>query len=172
MKLRHPRHPHPPPGQTWGPSEPVQRSHPTDGQRPYQEQPPPQAAPYQAPYPQNRYQAPPEQAPRQTHTAPAQPPPQEGRAPAQRKRHRVFFWFFLAIQVLFLVWIIWAVASSGGTPEACRGLTGDDLQLCKDANDVGTTIGVGLVIGIWVAVDFILAVTYGIYRMARRPSRE
>ncbi|MET8676580.1 hypothetical protein ABZW18_02990 [Streptomyces sp. NPDC004647] len=80
----------------------------------------------------------------------------------------VFLWVFLAVQLLFLVWIITGAASSSGTPAECSGLTGDDLQLCKDANDVGTAIGVGLIVVLWVAADFILAMTYLIYRLARR----
>ncbi|MFE1455633.1 hypothetical protein ACFW7K_11615 [Streptomyces sp. NPDC058735] len=75
------------------------------------------------------------------------------------------------MQVLFLIWVILAATSASGTPEECRGLTGDDLELCKDAGDVGTTIGVGLVIGLWLAADFVLALTYVIYRLASRQPR-
>ncbi|MEV0241934.1 hypothetical protein AB0I06_18660 [Streptomyces sp. NPDC050674] len=75
------------------------------------------------------------------------------------------------MQVLFLVWVIWAATNAGGTPAECRGLTGDERELCNDANDVGTTIGVGLLIGLWAVTDFILALTYLIYRLANRPPR-
>ncbi|MDX2938080.1 hypothetical protein [Streptomyces ipomoeae] len=71
---------------------------------------------------------------------------------------------------MFLIWLITGAASSSGTPEECRGLTGDDLKLCEDANDVGTTIGVGLIIGLWAAVDIILGFTYVVYRLASRRS--
>ncbi|GAA2636565.1 hypothetical protein GCM10010307_33490 [Streptomyces vastus] len=99
-------------------------------------------------------------------------PPYQGRtAPPPRKRHRVFFWFFLAVQILFLILVIVGASTGSGTPEECRGLTGDELELCEGANDVGTTIGVGLMIGLWIAVDFILALTYLIYRLARRQPR-
>lgn len=100
-----------------------------------------------------------------------QPPGQGSTAPPPRKRHRVFLWVFLAVQLLFLAWVIVGATGASGTPEECRGLTGDDLDLCNDANDVGTTIGVGLVIGLWVAADFILALTYVIYRLASRQPR-
>ncbi|MFF0889978.1 hypothetical protein [Streptomyces sp. NPDC003456] len=92
-------------------------------------------------------------------------------APPPEKRRRVFFWVFLAVQLLFLAWVIWGATTADGTPAECRGLTGDDQDLCNDAHDVGTTIGVGLVIGLWVAVDFILALTYVIYRLATRQPR-
>ncbi|MFC5634158.1 hypothetical protein [Streptomyces bullii] len=72
---------------------------------------------------------------------------------------------------MFLIWIIGGAVSAGGTPEGCRGLTGDDLELCEDARTVGTTIGVGFVVAFWVATDFILALTYLIYRLTSRQSR-
>ncbi|MFF5341831.1 hypothetical protein ACFY4H_14085 [Streptomyces althioticus] len=92
------------------------------------------------------------------------PPPQ----PPPRRKHRVFLWVFLAIQVVFLVWVIWGITQGSGTPEQCRGRTGDDLDLCNSASDAGTAIGVGLVIAVWAAVDVILGITYGIYRLATR----
>ncbi|MFF4537906.1 hypothetical protein [Streptomyces aureus] len=106
---------------------------------------------------------------------PPQAPP-ENRSPTRspappKKRHRVFFWFFLAVQILFLVWVIAGVASGNGTDESCSGLTGDSLKACQDAGDVGTTIGVGLIVAFWVATDFILALTYAIYRFATRQQR-
>ena len=36
---------------------------------------------------------------------------------ATRKRRRVFIWFFIAVQVIFLVWIIVGVASAPKNPE-------------------------------------------------------
>ncbi|MEV5352100.1 hypothetical protein [Streptomyces sp. NPDC052693] len=100
-----------------------------------------------------------------------QPPHQSHTTTPPRKRRRIFLWIFLAVQILFLAWVIFGAASAGGTPEECRGLRGDELQLCENAGDVGTTIGVGLVIGLWVAADFILALTYVIYRLASRQPR-
>jgi hypothetical protein len=99
------------------------------------------------------------------------PPPEsanDAAAPQARKPPRIFLWVFLALQVLFLIWVILAAASGSGTPEECRGQTGQNLQTCKDASDVGTTIGVGLIIGLWAAVDIILGFTYLIYRLGRR----
>ncbi|MCQ9133076.1 OPT/YSL family transporter [Streptomyces hilarionis] len=94
--------------------------------------------------------------------------PHQGGTPQPKKRRRIFFWIFLAIQILFLIWVISGAASGSSTPEDCRGLTGDNLKLCEDADDVGTTIGVGLIIGLWAAVDVILGFTYVVYRLATR----
>ncbi|MFC8096892.1 hypothetical protein [Streptomyces sp. NPDC057301] len=69
---------------------------------------------------------------------------------------------------MFLIWVIAGAASGSGTPEECQGLTGDSLKSCEDAGDIGTTIGVGLVIAFWAAIDVILGVTYAVYRLARR----
>ncbi|MFF2187870.1 hypothetical protein [Streptomyces sp. NPDC058155] len=88
-----------------------------------------------------------------------------------KKHRRIFFWFFLAVQILFVIWLITGISSSGSNADGCAGLTGDSLRLCEDGGDAGTAIGVGLIIGIWVAVDFILAVTYAVYRLARRQPR-
>ncbi|MFE7168269.1 hypothetical protein [Streptomyces sp. NPDC057616] len=82
----------------------------------------------------------------------------------------MFLWFFLGVQILFLLWVISGIASGGGTPDSCKGMTGDALKTCEDVGDVGTTIGVGLIVGFWVAADFILGLTYLLYRLAsRRP---
>ncbi|MCX5423676.1 hypothetical protein [Streptomyces sp. NBC_00078] len=46
--------------------------------------------------------------------------------------------------------------------------TTSHLKLCEDAGGAGTTIGVGLIIGLWAAVDAILGFTYVVYRLATR----
>jgi hypothetical protein len=84
--------------------------------------------------------------------------------PPTRKRRHVFRWIFLAVQVLFLVWIIGGIASSGGTPPSCVGMTGQDLTTCQDAGHLGTTFGVALIVFFWLAVDVILAVGHLIFR--------
>jgi hypothetical protein len=82
--------------------------------------------------------------------------------PVARKKHRVFLWVFLAIQALFLIWVITGAASSGGS---CHGLSAAD---CKTAGDAGHGIAIALQVGVWCFVDFFMGVVYGIYRLARR----
>jgi hypothetical protein len=91
------------------------------------------------------------------------PPPAPPSAP--RKKRPIFLWVFLAVQVLFVVWIISGVAGASGQPDTCEGLTPEQ---CNAAESVGTGIGVGLVVFLWVVVDFLLAVGYGVYRLAKR----
>lgn len=79
-------------------------------------------------------------------------------APVKTKRH-IFRWVFLAIQVLFLVWIITGVTAEG--PACAPNLS---AEACQAAQGIGTGIGVALIIGLWIAVDLILGITYLIFR--------
>ena len=90
------------------------------------------------------------------------PPPPSPATPTKKKR--VFLWVFLAVQVLFIIWIIGG-ASSGGDATDCGSLS---QQACNDAQDIGTGIGVVLIIVLWMVVDFLLAIIYGVYRLAKR----
>ncbi|MBE1533684.1 hypothetical protein [Actinomadura algeriensis] len=78
-------------------------------------------------------------------------------APQPRHRHRIFPWIFLAVQLLFLAWVI----MGGETGSDCS----PDYQ---GACETGTAIGVGLIIALWVAVDIILALTYMVFKIFRR----
>ncbi|WP_141583284.1 hypothetical protein [Actinomadura sp. WMMA1423] len=75
-------------------------------------------------------------------------------APPARRRHRVFPWIFLAVQIGFLIWVI-----LGAMANDCSG---------DEACEAGTTIGVGLIIALWVAADVILGITYMVFRIFRR----
>jgi len=88
----------------------------------------------------------------------------EPAAPPKKKR-RIFLWVFLAVQVLFIVWIIGGLASSGGDATDCGTLSQKD---CNAASDVGTGIGVVLIVVFWMVVDFFMALIYGVYRLAKR----
>lgn len=96
-------------------------------------------------------------------TQPAQPYPQyqPPLPPAPRKRRHVFRWFFLAVQALFVIWIIGGVNSAA---DNCDGEVGAALDACQDATAVGAGIGVGMIIFVWAAIDVILGITYLIVR--------
>lgn len=89
-------------------------------------------------------------------------------AAAPKRRRRIFPWVFLAVQAIFLVWVITGASSGGGTPPSCARLTGQALQTCQNAGHAGTAIGVGLIVVVWVAVDVILALSYLFARLLRR----
>ena len=85
-------------------------------------------------------------------------------------RFRVFTWIILAINLIFLIWIITGSASSGSTTaKSCAGETGQALQTCQDAGHIGTAIGVGLIIALWVAADVILGI---LWLVTRRKGRD
>lgn len=84
------------------------------------------------------------------------------------KKRRYFLWFFLVVQILFIVMLVTGAASVSGGPTDCGTL---DPKSCKDAHDVGSTIGVGLLVGLWMATDVILGISYGIFRLTRRSGR-
>lgn len=84
-----------------------------------------------------------------------------------RKRRRVFMWFFIGVQILFLIWIIAGTHAATSNPD-CAGL---DAQSCQSATDAGAAIGAGLVIALWAFIDFILLAVYLVVRLARRGDR-
>lgn len=85
--------------------------------------------------------------------------------PAQpKKKRRVFLWIFLAVNLLFIIWIIGGIAS-GGDASDCGSLSQED---CQAASDVGTGIGVFLILVLWVIVDVLLFIPWVIYKLARR----
>ncbi len=81
-----------------------------------------------------------------------------------RKKRRIFMWFFLVVQAIFIIWIIGGLSTANDATN-CGSLS---EQACRDAGNVGTGIGVLLIVGLWMVVDFFLAITYLVVKMARR----
>jgi hypothetical protein len=96
-------------------------------------------------------------------------------------------WVFLAIQVLFLIWVITGVASHPAGPTAAsqaaqqcanggwEGLFKSQADCdqhyavaLNDAGNLGKGLGVALIVVFWCVVDFLMGVTYLIIRLARR----
>jgi hypothetical protein len=109
-------------------------------------------------------------------------------APPQKpkRKRRVFLWVFLAVQVLFIIWLVTGLATVHSAPS-----TAQIAQVCghhgwfplfkshadcvthyggalTDAGNAGKAIGAGLIVLFWVVVDFFLGLGYGIYRLASR----
>jgi hypothetical protein len=84
-----------------------------------------------------------------TNTSPPtrQPSPYRPGQQPPRKRHRVFLWVFLAIQVIFLGWVIYAGVS---LPQS------------------GPSNGLAVQIGLWVLTDLVLGVIYLIWQLRRK----
>lgn len=105
------------------------------------------------------------QAPTQS-TGWGQPPaPQQPAKP--RRKPRVFMWVILAVNVLFLIWLITGTTGAASNVQDCSTLTGDALDLCNAGNAgtaIGTGVGVFLIIALWAFVDVILGVVYLVTR--------
>ena len=80
-------------------------------------------------------------------------------------RRNLFVYFFMAVQVLFLVWIITAGHSAANDIHHTAS-NGD-----RAAKEVGTTIGIGLVVGLWVATDVILGIGRFVVLFSRRSGK-
>ena len=80
---------------------------------------------------------------------------------APKRKKRIFMWVFLAVQLLFVIWLI---AGVNNASDNCSGRVGDALTLCQNATGVGTGIGIFLILILWTIVDVILGVTYLITR--------
>lgn len=70
---------------------------------------------------------------------------------------RIFTYVILLFNLLMLIWVIAAVASSSGTPSDCGSL---DAATCNDAESVGTGIGIALLVIFWALIDVILGVLW------------
>ncbi|GAA1993542.1 hypothetical protein GCM10009817_39810 [Terrabacter lapilli] len=92
-------------------------------------------------------------------TAAPPPPP----APPKKKK-RIFMWVFLAVQAIFLLWIIAGANSASSTP--CTG--GLSKENCDAATAVGTGIGVMLIVGLWAVVDFFMVIIWAVVRLSSR----
>jgi hypothetical protein len=106
------------------------------------------------------------------------PPYAPPQAPPRRRPRRIFLWVFLAIQALFVVWVITGAAGGGSIHSDavayCHAHPDQFLPFAQCVSDygggekAGTAIGVGLVVVLWAVTDIILGVSYGVWRLARR----
>lgn len=126
--------------------------------------------------------------PQQTYAQYAQTSPQHKATPP--KKRRVFMWVFIAIQVLFVIWIVAGLASHPAGPSSAtqaaqqcanggwQGLfkSQADCQVhyahaLNDAADTGKGLGVALIVVFWCVVDFLTGITWLIIRLSRRGAR-
>jgi hypothetical protein len=117
------------------------------------------------------------------------PPPQQQpyEPPRPRRKRRVFLWVFLAVQAVFIIWMIAGLASHPAGPTAAQ----QAAQQCanhgwyplfksqadcnqhyavalNDAGNVGKGIGAALIVIFWIVTDFFLGLGYLIYKLASR----
>jgi hypothetical protein len=93
---------------------------------------------------------------------------------------------FLAVQALFVIWLVIGLATTHTGPTQAQLAQGcyhhnwwplfksqaDCVQhyggALTDAGNAGKAIGAGLIVALWVAVDVVLGISYGVWRLARR----
>jgi zinc-ribbon domain len=78
---------------------------------------------------------------------------------------RPFTWVILAVNVLFLIWLITGISTASGNATNCGTLS---QETCNEARNAGTAIGAGIIIFLWALVDVILGVIWLITRPKRR----
>ena len=97
-----------------------------------------------------------------TQTGPQQiapkPPPKK---PKGLFRRHLFLWFFLAVQALFIAWLVVGISGNAG-------IMTHGSEAAQAGAEIGTTIGAGLIFGVWVGVDVILGVGRLIVVTSRR----
>lgn len=74
-------------------------------------------------------------------------PPVGAAAPPQKK-HRIFLWVFLAIQALFILWLVTGIRGAANEDEGVVAI---------------------LILTLLFFVDAIMGVVYGVYRLAKKP---
>jgi hypothetical protein len=81
-------------------------------------------------------------------------------------RLRPFSWVILIVNLLFLIWTVSVISAVSEASTDCGVLT---VEECEAAGEVGTAIGAGIVLFLWVVVDGILAVIWLVTKPKRRP---
>lgn len=76
---------------------------------------------------------------------------------------RPLTWVILAVQVLFIIWI---VAGANSASDSCS--TDEYSDACRAGQAIGTAIGIGLVIFLWALVDVILGVVWLVTNKSKR----
>ena len=86
--------------------------------------------------------------------------------PIHKPKVRVFTWIILGVNLLVLLLLVLQISNVGRTANNCGNLPQDT---CNAAKNIGTTIGAGLIIGLWVALDVILGVLWLVTRKRQPP---
>lgn len=76
-------------------------------------------------------------------------------------------WLFIALQLIFILWLVTGIASTSHHATGCEQLS---QHTCDSAYNAGRAIGAFLIVFLWVAVDVIIGVCVFIVRRTRRAS--
>jgi hypothetical protein len=79
------------------------------------------------------------------------------------RKRRIFPWAFLALQLVFVAWIITGIVGAAQTD--CGSL---DVDTCNSAKTIGGGIGIVAILFVWVLVDVIVYICRRIYVGSKR----
>jgi hypothetical protein len=74
---------------------------------------------------------------------------------------RPFTWATLVLNIGFLIWLTWWLATRGD----CAGLARDGLGICQEEENLAAPLGAFFIVILWVLADTVLAV---VWLLARR----
>ncbi len=80
---------------------------------------------------------------------------------------RLSSWLILAFNLLMAMTLVAALIDTAS--KACEGLRGSGLEACETATAIGASIGAGLILILWAAIDVILIVVWIATRREGRP---
>jgi hypothetical protein len=81
------------------------------------------------------------------------------------RKRQIFPWAFLALQLVFVLWIITGVV--GASHADCGSL---DVDTCNSAKAIGGGIGIIAILAVWAIVDVIVYICRRIYVASRKAS--
>lgn len=108
-----------------------------------------------------------------SHPAQAQPPQQPhapgyGQPVQQSRNGRVIFmWAFLAVQAMFLAWMIHALIATHDAAANCQGQSLIQ-SVCADVTNAAGGIAISLIAKFWAGADIIMGITYAVVRSSWR----
>ena len=94
-----------------------------------------------------------------TQWAPASPAPT-----VPRKKRHVLLWIFVALNVLFALWIDADINAT--VSDACVGVPPAEYEACREVNEYGAGLGSLPLIAALAAVDVLLMAGYGLYHIS------
>jgi hypothetical protein len=78
---------------------------------------------------------------------------------------RPFGWFIIAVQILFVIWIL---ATASAASETCDNEFGRLVESCQDFSNARAGVAMGAIIFFWAAVDVILGIIWMVTNSSRR----
>ena len=87
-----------------------------------------------------------------------------------KKKKRIFMWFFLAVQALFILWLVVGLTTADPAAQCATEVFNEyyTKEDCMLAAEAGTGIGAGLIFVFWLIVNTLLLMVWAVTKLARR----